>query len=322
MNQQGGLAVCIGNFDGVHRGHVALLQQSMALPGVESVTALTFDPHPRAFFGAPATDRAGFLLTSPPQRLVHLRAATRTEPLVVPFCAGLAEKTPAEFVRDHLLPLRPRVVCVGENFRFGRNRTGDVQTLRQLGDASGFRVHVAALMLAQDMADAPVLSSSRARDCVRAGDLAAAAEILGRPFAVRGVIEEGDRLGRQLGFPTANLPIHDYVTPRFGVYAVVGEAIGGSDTNLGDSSVVRGVMNIGVRPTVAGVPTLRCETFFFPHLTLDAQLARGGDSLYGQEWEIRLLNFVRPEQRFDSIDALRAQIARDVEVVQSQYGTL
>ncbi|CAN5896565.1 bifunctional riboflavin kinase/FAD synthetase [soil metagenome] len=280
--------VVIGNFDGVHLGHQAVLGQARALADARSLrcVVLTFDPHPSEVLGRGAPPR----LTTLPRRIELLREHGATDVAVEPFTMELAGWSPQRFAEELLaMRLGTRVVVVGETFRFGSKRAGDFATLAALGRSLGFEA-VAAEVAGE--AEGP-FSSTRVRDAVAAGDVARAAAILGRPHALSGVVEHGDARGRTLGFPTANLGGVGEMLPAYGVYAV---RVAGPSTSAG------GVMNVGVRPTVGG-SALRIEVHLFDF----------DQDLYGQTLRVDLVARLRGEQKFAGIEALRVQITKDAE---------
>jgi riboflavin kinase/FMN adenylyltransferase len=283
-----GAVVVIGNFDGVHRGHQAVLRQARALADSRGLACvvLTFDPHPSEVLGRGAPP----LLTTLARRIELLREHGATDVAVEPFTTELASWSPERFA-DELLAKRlsTRVAVVGQNFRFGSKRAGDFDTLRALGATYGFEA-VAAEVAGDD--EGP-FSSTRVRDAIAAGEVGRAAHVLGRPHALTGVVEHGDARGRTIGFPTANLGGVAEMLPAYGVYAVRVTTATGTNG---------GVMNIGVRPTIGGM-SLRIEAHLFDF---------DGD-LYGQELRVDLVARLRGEQKFAGMDELRAQIAKDAE---------
>ncbi|MBX3191708.1 MAG: bifunctional riboflavin kinase/FAD synthetase [Labilithrix sp.] len=290
--------VVIGNFDGVHRGHQAVLAQARRVADARSLvcTVLTFDPHPAEVLGRGAPPR----LVSLARRTELLRAHGADAVVIEPFTLALAGFSPERFARDLLgKRLMARAVVVGENFRFGHKRAGTMQTLKDLGAELGFEA-IAAEVAGDE--EGP-FSSTRIRDAIAAGDVARAAIVLGRPHALRGVVERGDQRGRTIGFPTANLGGVVEMLPAHGVYAVRVEAPGVF------AGTREGVMNVGVRPTVDGA-SLRIEVH-----VLDFE----GD-LYGAELSVALVARLRGEQKFSGLDELRAQIARDVEAARKALG--
>lgn len=281
--------VVIGNFDGVHRGHQAVLAQARAAADARSCRAvvLTFDPHPNEVLGRGTPPR----LTTPERRRELLLRHGADDVVFHPFSTELSTWSPERFARELLVDtLGARAVVVGTNFRFGHKRVGDFAALAQLGKT----LHFDALAAAVAGDERGLFSSTRVRDAVIAGDLPEAARVLGRPHELSGMVVTGDRLGRTLGFPTANLGGVAEVLPPYGVYAarVSGGPLGASPRAA--------VMNIGVRPTVSG-SALRVEVH-----VLDADV-----DLYGALLRVELVAPVRGEQKFPSLDALKAQIARD-----------
>jgi riboflavin kinase/FMN adenylyltransferase len=278
--------VAIGKFDGVHRGHQALLHQARVRADADGLrcVVLTFDPSPREVLGHGKSPQ----LTTIERRVSLLLANGATQVEVEPFTMELASWSPSKFVTDLLIArLGATAVVVGENFRFGHQRAGDFATLRRLGEELGFDA-IAAQVVGDE--EGP-FSSTRVRDAVAAGDVERAAKVLGRPHAIVGIVEHGDARGRTIGFPTANLGGVEEMLPAYGVYAVRVDIAGTAHD---------GVMNIGVRPTVGG-SALRLEAHLFDF---------AGD-LYGQQLRVDLVARLRGEQKFSGIDELRAQIAKD-----------
>jgi len=288
---RGGTVVVTGNFDGVHRGHQALFARAVAEAEARRLVpvALTFDPHPRVVLGtgAPA------LLTSTARRVQLVERLGVTHVFVRRFDHALAAWPPERFVRQLLVDdLHARVVVAGDNFRFGAKRSGDDALLRALGPSLGFE----AFTLEATDARGP-LSSSRVREAISAGDVEEGRRVLGRPHSIVGVVEAGDRLGRTLGFPTANLGQVLELPPANGVYAVAVEEVDGEDAR----SLATGMMNIGVRPTVSAGLQKALEVHLFDF---------DGD-LYGRSLRVHFFARIRAEVRFESVDALKAELARD-----------
>jgi riboflavin kinase / FMN adenylyltransferase len=285
--------VAIGNFDGVHRGHQAVLVQAvrMALEAGLVPRVLTFDPHPAVVLGRGALPA----LTSLPRKLELLcRQSSELQVVVETFTLMLAKTEPADFTRQLLVDaLCAKVVLVGENFRFGRGRAGDFGKLLELGQAQGFRAHATAL---ECDADGPI-SSTRVRVALESGNLEAVEALLGRPHALTGLVVPGQGRGRTIGVPTVNLSEISEALPPHGVYAVlVDQKRDGAFVAL-----AAGVANFGVRPTLGAGPSFEAHLF-------DTSL-----DLYGQELRIHLLGRLREERKFSGVDELRAQIARDIE---------
>jgi riboflavin kinase / FMN adenylyltransferase len=293
-----GAAVALGNFDGVHLGHqrvieeAALAARRLGAP----LGVISFEPHARMHFQPDA----------PPFRLMTSRQLARTVARLgaerlyfLPFGTEMANFSDHDFVRDVLVAgLAVRHVAVGFDVTFGKGRTGDPASMLRYGEAFGFSVSVAPAL----EVDGAKISSSAIRDALRQGRPEAAAAALGRPFAIEGVVQKGRQLGRQLGFPTANVPLSDYVAPRFGVYA--------TRTRLPDGRDLPGVANIGVNPTTGEVPP-RLEVWLFDF----------DEDIYGEIIETDLIAFLHPEEKFPSIDAMIDQIRRDEGQARAVLGT-
>lgn len=283
-------AVTVGNFDGVHRGHQAVIEQlrrrarRLALPAA----LVCFEPTPREFF---APDAAPARLTRLREKLELLAETGLDRVLVLRFDARLAALAPEDFVRQVLVEgLGARHVLVGRDFRFGHERRGDLDLLSELGARYGFSVKAAPT---HRQAGARV-SSSRIRAALAAGNLAEAACLLGRDYAIAGRVVHGEKLGRRLGFPTVNIPLARRVAPLTGVFVVRVEGAG--------PVPVHGVASIGTRPTVDG-----------RELLLEAHLFEYDAELYGRYLRVALLHKLREEARFADLDELRGWIARDAE---------
>ena len=286
-----GAIVALGNFDGFHLGHQAVVGEAIAWAHAEgrpSVIA-TFDPHPVRHF---KPDAAPFRLTTLEQRQELFLAAGATAMLVFHFDGALAGTSAEDFVR---VLLHERIgaagVVTGEDFTFGKNRGGNRARLEELGAEVG----IAARAVAPVMDRGAPVSSSRVREALQAGDCATATRLLTRPFAIRGVVQHGDKRGREIGYPTANLPLENYLRPRYGIYAVTGRLLATGD-------VLKGAANLGVRPQF-DPPKELLEPHFFDF---------SGD-LYGQEIEVMFHHFLRPEAKFASLDALTGQMAKDCD---------
>ena len=284
-----GVVAAVGNFDGVHLGHQHLLARTAAF--AQSLGARTgavvFEPHPRRYF---RPDDPPFLLTTPAKRDALLAAHGVETVIALPFDKTLAALSPEEFVRDVLkAKLGLGGVVTGADFRFGKGRAGDGAALRVLGEAAGIAVDLVDVLAENPQAEK--FGSSAVRAAVRAGEPDRAAAMLGRRWSVSGVVEEGQRLGRGLGFPTANMTLGEVIEPRKGVYATLA-TVGGK--------VYPAVSNFGRRPTVGGGgPLLETHIFDFD------------SDLYGAEIEVSFVAFLRDERKFDGLDALKAQIAAD-----------
>jgi riboflavin kinase / FMN adenylyltransferase len=280
--------VALGNFDGFHRGHQAVVGRAVERARAEGRPALvaTFDPHPVRHF---KPDLPPFRLTTLGQRERLFAEAGADAMLVFRFDGDLASVTAEDFVADWLAGrIGAAGVVTGEDFTFGNRRGGNVEVLRALAPAHGMSVDA----IGPIEADGEPVSSSRIREALQHGDLATANRLLTRPFAIEGIVEHGDKRGRELGYPTANMSLGKYLRPRFGIYAVRGR--------LPDGEVVDGVANLGVRPTF-DPPKELLEPYFLDWF---------GD-LYGRRIEVELHAYLRPEQKFDSLDALKAQMQAD-----------
>ncbi|WP_448501515.1 bifunctional riboflavin kinase/FAD synthetase [Sphingomonas sp.] len=287
---RGGI-VALGNFDGFHRGHQAVAGRAIERARAEGRPAIvaTFDPHPMRFF---RPDTPPFRLTTLDQRERLFEAAGADAMLVFGFDADLAGLPARAFVEQRLLRLvGASGVVTGADFTFGKGRDGNVGVLKALGDELGFSVDTVQPV----EGGGEVISSSRIRQALERGDPREAARLMTRPFTVEGVVEHGAKLGRQLGYPTANLRMGPYLRPRYGIYAVRGR--------LSDGRVLDGAANLGVRPTIEGPAEELLEPYFFDF---------SGD-LYGQTIEVALIDFLRPEAKFDDLEALKDQMARDCD---------
>jgi riboflavin kinase/FMN adenylyltransferase len=288
--------VAIGNFDGVHRGHQHVLaQQVEQSPG--RLAVLTFDPHPAAALGR-AVPKALTALSRKAELLVRLGVG---EVLVKTFDDAFAALSPERFVLELLVQkLGAQALVVGRNFRFGRARGGDLALLQRLGEAHGFEVRCSELR----GDERGPFSSTRVREALARGDIADASHVLGRPHAFSGVVVRGAQRGRTLGFPTANVDHVTELVPARGVYAVVVDIM--SDPGDGRARALgRGVMNVGVRPTVDASEINTQEVHLF-----DMGDPRDVD-LYDATLRVHVIERIRDEQKFSSLDALRTQITAD-----------
>lgn len=287
----GPLVLAIGVFDGVHLGHRAVIDRALddARKGGGNAVVVTFDPHPVRVLRPAHAPR---LLTSTEHKLRLIRALGAARQLVIPFDHAFAATPPAEFVRALAAAAQPlREICVGFEWSFGRDRAGNLALLEQLGAELGFaEVGVPVVVV-----EGEIVSSTLIRRAVERGDLARAAQMLGREFTILGTVVPGQRLGRTLGFPTANLSAHNEQFPPDGVYAI--------ECQRGDQRL-RGVANIGVRPTLAHAAGERL---------LEVHLFDFEADLYGEDLEVTFHRHLRPELKFPNLEALRAQIARDAE---------
>ncbi len=321
-------AVALGNFDGVHLGHqqviapilpkpVTAQAQALASSNLEQFsnpetsssnleliypTVATFNPHPREFFSG----QAWKLLTPPTEKAQQLSALGVQQLALLPFNRELASLSPQEFVEKILVEqLRAKQVSVGEDFCFGHKRAGTATDLDAIASAYGITVHIVSLYKRQEQR----ISSSIIRESLAEGDIDKANRFLGRPYTLIGIVEKGQQLGRTIGFPTANLHLPpDKYLPRLGVYCVEVSHTSESSNQNTNLSSHPGVMNIGMRPTVKGTS-----------LTVEVHLFDWSGDLYGQTLTVSLQKFIRPEQKFSSLDQLKAQIQRDCEAARDFF---
>ena len=283
-----GSILALGNFDGFHLGHQAVVSRAIARGFHERrpVIAATFDPHPVRFF---KPEVPPFRLTSLDQRERLFDQAGADAMLVFQFDADLAATGAEEFVSEILAErIGAAGIVTGTDFTFGRGRSGNAELLRELGEEHG----IVAEAVAQVLLDGEPVSSSRIREALAAGDPGTATHLLTRPFAVEAVVEHGDGRGHDLGYPTANLSLGRYQRPAYGIYAV--------RVRLDDGSEHCGVASFGVRPTFEPEKEL-LEAFLFDW---------SGD-LYGRTVEVSLVDFIRAEEKFDSADELVSQMRKD-----------
>ncbi|MGB7371324.1 bifunctional riboflavin kinase/FAD synthetase [Erythrobacter sp.] len=286
-----GAVIALGNFDGFHRGHQAVAGEAIRWAHEEGRPSIiaTFDPHPVRFF---KPEVPPFRLTTLEQRQELYLAAGATAMLVFHFDAELAGTSAEGFIGDLLIErFGAHGVVTGGDFTFGKGAKGNVDLLRKHGGALGLQSRVVEAV--DD--GASVISSSRIREALRDGDPQLATQLLTRPFAVRGIVEHGDKRGREIGYPTANLALGNYLRPRYGIYAVTARV-------LATGQSLKGAANVGIRPQFEP-PKELLEPYFFDF---------SGD-LYGQEIEVAFHHFLRGEAKFGSLDALTAQMERDCD---------
>lgn len=289
------VALTVGNFDGIHRGHQTMLQRLLAgarARGLQSCV-LTFEPHPREFFAAQA---APTRLTSLREKLELLAAHGVARAHIQRFDRRFASLAPEAFVEEMLAKrLRARWLLIGEDFRFGAKRAGDVVLLNRLGPRYGCEVEV---LPAVALAGVRV-SSSAVRAALAAGDLAGAEQLLGRPYSISGRVVQGRKLGRELGFATANVQLKHNRPPLTGIYAVRVHGVGAASRPA--------VASLGVRPTItaSGRAVLEVHLFDF------------SADLYGAHMRVEFLHKIRDEEKYSDLDALKAQIERDCEAART-----
>ena len=289
------VCLAIGFFDGVHLGHQQIIRQTITDARQHDAIALvlTFDRHPDSVV---APEHVPPLIYSLPQKLRAIESLGADTLLLVHFDEKFSRQTGEAFIRRLARDLgKIQSLCVGKDFVFGRQRSGDVALLKKLGDQTGFAVHgLAAVSL-----DGRIVSSTRIREAIRAGELDAASQMLGRPYAISGRVVEGDRAGRQLGFPTANLDVTGLILPPNGVYAGL--------TKMKKKSH-RVALNIGFRPTMASAARQR---------RVEAHLLDFDGKLYGEELTVEIGGKLRNEKKFASSAELHRQISRDIIAVRA-----
>jgi len=295
----GRTVVTIGNFDGVHLGHQHVVRQARAVAerlGLEHVVAVTFDPHPIAVL---RPEHAPPTLSDIDERVALLQQAGVDDVLVLPFTREIADWAPDRFVQEILVDsLHAGAVVVGANFRFGKRAAGDVTTLRELGEVHGFQIEGIALD-----GGPQVWSSTYVRTCLAGGDVEGAAEALGRPVSVRGVVQRGDQRGRELGYPTANVPPSTTAVPADGVYAGWLRVLGGDCAEEQPGEPMPAAISVGTNPTFAGSRSRRVEAYV---------LDRDDLELYGCEVDVVFVKRLRGMVRFGSAEELVAAMGDDV----------
>ena len=297
--QMRGAVLALGNFDGFHQGHQAVVGSAIDWAREQGRPAVvaTFSPHPMRHFNP---DAQPFRLTRLDQRMELFEAAGADAMLVFHFDDQLAEMPAERWIEDVIAGhIGAAGVVTGQDFTFGQRRGGNPDMLRRLGAPLGVSARTVGPV---HDAEGPI-SSSRIRAALQAGDCESATRLLTRPFAIRGTVQHGDKLGRTIGFPTANLDLGEYLRPRYGIYAVTGL--------LPDGRRVPGAANIGIRPS-----------FDPPKELLEPQFFDFSGDLYGQEIEVAFHAFLRPEAKFDSLDALTAQMTRDCDEARSRLAAL
>ena len=294
----GPLFLAIGVFDGVHLGHQAVISTSadhaQAVNGTPVV--VTFDPHPEKVL---RPQSAPHLLSATQHKIALIRALGVGHLLIINFDRQFAATEPEDFVGQlatHSKPLQE--ICVGHEWSFGKNRRGNLDLLKKLGAKMNFHVIGVTPIKSND----EVVSSTAIRRAVERGDFARAAAMLGREYTILGTVVRGDDLGKKIGFPTANLSAHSEQFPPNGVYAAEASING---------EVHRGVLNLGVRPTITSGKSER---------VLEVHLFDFNREIYGKDVEVRFVKFLRPEMKFKNVDELTAQIRRDVDQARELFG--
>lgn len=298
-------AIALGNFDGIHRGHQKVLQPILQVLSKETsekgnsshATVVTFDPHPQEFFSGQSKQ----LLTPLVEKVKLLEKLGIEQLVLLPFDRELAALSPQQFVEEILVKhLQATCISVGQDFRFGHKRAGTAQDLKAIAANYGVEVVITSLYTGQDLSEtqiAPRISSSLIRQALAEGDILKANQMLGRAYTLTGTVVKGQQLGRTIGFPTANLELPpSKLLPRYGVYCV--------RIFIEESCIpIAGVMNIGCRPTVEG-----------DRPTVEVHLLDWTGDLYERTVTVSLEKFLRPEQKFASLDALKAQITADCDL--------
>jgi riboflavin kinase/FMN adenylyltransferase len=292
---EGPLFLAIGVFDGVHLGHRAVISTSArhAHSADGTPVVLTFHPHPAKVL---RPEKAPHLITSTPHKIELIRKLGVGHLLVVNFDKNFAATPPDKFVEQLAVSAKPlREICVGHEWSFGKNRAGNLTLLRDLG----FRYHFNVVGIPPVKVSGAVVSSTAIRARIERGDFAGAAIMLGRDYTILGTVREGAKLGRQLGFPTANMSAHSEQFPPDGVYFVEAWL---------DGVLHHGLVNIGVRPTVSGENGERL---------IELHLLDFHRDIYGTDVEVRFVKFLRPEKKFENVEALARQIASDVKAARA-----
>ncbi|NEQ27498.1 MAG: bifunctional riboflavin kinase/FAD synthetase [Microcoleus sp. SIO2G3] len=287
----------LGNFDGVHRGHRQVIEPIVSAANGELIsTVVTFRPHPQEFFSGQSRP----LLTPLPEKEKCLRAVGVEQLVLLPFDRPLASLTPWQFVESILVnQLQVRQIRIGQDFCFGYKRSGSSQDLQAIAAQFGVSVEIVPLYLENNHR----ISSSAIRHALEVGEVSEAARLLGRPYTLVGEVVSGQQLGRTIDFPTANLAVPaEKFLPRHGVYCVWVEGA--------EATTLPAVMNLGMRPTVSGLAQ-----------TIEVHLLDWSGDLYGKTLTVSLEKFLRPEQKFDSLDALKQQIQRDADQARSILST-
>ncbi|MEM7690022.1 MAG: bifunctional riboflavin kinase/FAD synthetase [Pseudomonadota bacterium] len=295
-----GAIIALGNFDGFHTGHQAVAGEAINWAHEEGRPSIiaTFDPHPVRFF---RPDAPPFRLTTLEQRQELYLAAGATAMLVFHFDKELSGTSAHDFISDILIDrFGAHGVVTGGDFSFGQKALGNVELLQSFGAERGLKSRVVEAV----KGDGDVVSSSRIREALREGDPQLAAKLLTRPFAIRGIVQHGDKNGRKLGYPTANLSVESYLRPKYGVYAVTG-------TVLATGEKLKGAANLGIRPQF-DPPKELLEPYFFDF---------SGD-LYGQEIEVAFHHFLRGEAKFDGLEELMAQMEKDCDLARKLLSAL
>jgi len=288
----GPLFLAVGVFDGVHRGHQAVISTSAqhARSANGTPVVVTFDPHPMKVL---RPKQAPHLLTATQHKIKLIRDLGVQHLLIIEFDKAFAATAPEDFVQQLVTHSKPlREICVGHEWSFGKGRRGNLALLRKLGVQFDFDV---VGIPAVTLSNGELVSSTAIRQAIEAGDLVKAAAMLGRDYTILGTVVRGENLGKKIGFPTANLSAHSEQFPKNGVYFAQATLNG---------TIYPGVVNLGYRPTVSGVNSER---------VLEIYLLDFDQDIYGKDIEVRFVQYLRPERKFESVDALVRQIELDVQ---------
>ena len=284
-------AAAIGNFDGVHLGHKKVLEEAKKLSMEKKlpISVLTFEPHPREFF---SSEKNNFLLQTNSEKIKTLRKHGIDNLINLKFDKNLSELHPEEFIEKILFKnLSLKHVFVGKDFKFGKNRKGDIDTLKNIG----IKYNIGVSSISLKTLNTVSISSSKIREHLKSGNIIEANKLLGRPYKISGLVIEGDKRGRSINFPTANIKLENLIMPAFGVYSVSVKGI--------ENKIYNGIANIGIRPTVNDRGVL-----------LEVNIFDFNNNIYGKEISVNLLNFIRKEKKFDGIESLKTQIKNDVRI--------
>ena len=302
------IVIAIGNFDGVHKGHRKLLEKAKdkAIESSLSFGVVTFDPHPRDFF---SSKNSSFKLLDPDEKECQLKKLGADYLIIIDFNEELKNCSSNEFLSDILYKtFRVKKMFAGSNFKFGKNREGSIVDSKQYANKIGLEIVGVDLaqIKSEDEAELKIISSQAIRSLIQDGKLNAAADLLGRNWCVTGTVIKGKQQGRELGFPTANVDMHYFLKPPFGVYVTRLKIISQNNLDV-ESNWFPSISNIGTRPTVSG-ESVNIET----HI-IDFKNNNTDRDLYGKRVKVELLNFIRSEQKFNSLNELKEQIEIDTK---------
>jgi riboflavin kinase/FMN adenylyltransferase len=289
-----GVVLTIGNFDGVHRGHQTILKRLVECAAVHKVpsTVMIFEPHPEELFNA---ENAPARLTRLHEKLIQFKRLNIERVVIVKFNRQFSKQSAEEFVSDLLIEkLGVKHLIVGDDFRFGNKRQGDYQLLENLAERHDFHLESTQTLTEKNLR----ISSTAVREALAAGEMAQAEELLARPYSMSGKVFHGDKRGRQIGFPTANVHLHRCVSPLSGVYAVKLKLDEGTDRQ----TEYNGVANMGRRPTVNGT-----------RQQLEVHLFDFNQDIYSESVVVEFKSFIRPEKKFSDFEQLKVQISKDAD---------